>query len=186
MLGKVFWHAARETERGRLRWDMVVLDRRGTGHGRRFHGVREVFLRLVSEGPLAGDMRLMQALLADPERCSICIVTLPEEMPANEAIELDRALRQRQFPAGPLFLNAAFESRFSPQEVASVTRGGPLLTAAGEAADNHESRAALCRHYEGVLRDTVPRRLVKVPFLFERNFGAQAIDKVSHAIEGAL
>jgi len=27
---------------------------------------------------------------------------------------------------------------------------------------------------------------VKVPFLFERNFGAQAIDKVSHAIEGAL
>jgi Anion-transporting ATPase len=186
MLGKVFWHAARETERGRLRWDMVVLDAPATGHGLTFLSVPEVFLRLVSEGPLARDMRMMQALLADPERCSICIVTLPEEMPANEAIELDRALRQRQFPAGPLFLNAAFESRFSPQEVASVTRGGPLLTAAGEAADNHESRAALSRHYEGVLRDTVPRDLVKVPFLFERSFGAHAIEKVSHAIEGAL
>jgi len=107
-------------------------------------------------------------------------------MPANEAIELDRALRQHHFPAGPLFLNAAFESHFSPQEVASVTRGGPLLTAAGEAADNHESRAALCRHYEGVLLDTVPRRLVKVPFLFERSFGPHAIEKVSRVIEGAL
>jgi len=186
MLGKVFWHAARETERGRPRWDMVVLDAPATGHGLTFLSVPEVFLRLVSEGPLARDMRLMQALLADPERCSICIVTLPEEMPANEAIELDRALRERQFPAGPLFLNAVFESRFSPQEVASVTRGGPLLTAAGEAADNHESRAALCRHYEGVLRDTVPRLLVKVPFLFERSFGPHAIEKVSRVIEGAL
>src|SRR6266446_4148389 len=137
MLGKVFWHAARETERGRLRWDMVLLDAPATGHGLTFLSVPEVFLRLVSEGPLARDMQMMQALLADPERCSICVVTLPEEMPANEA------------------------------------------------ADNHESRAALCRHYEGVLRDTVPRNLVKVPFLFERSFGALAIEKVSRSIESA-
>src|SRR5207302_1879208 len=73
MLGKVFWHAARETERGRPRWDMVVLDAPATGHGLTFLSVPEVFLRLVSEGPLARDMRLMQALLADRERCSICI-----------------------------------------------------------------------------------------------------------------
>jgi anion-transporting ArsA/GET3 family ATPase len=186
MLGKVFWHASREMERGRLRWDMVVLDAPATGHGLTFLSVPEVFLRLVSEGPLARDMRLMQSVLADPAKCSICVVTLPEEMPANEAIDLDRALRQRQFPAGPLFLNGAFSSRFSAQEVASVTRSGPMLTAAGEAADNHESRAALSGHYEAVLRKAVPRELVKVPFLFERSFGAQAIEKVSRAIEGAL
>ena len=186
MLGKVWWHASQETERGRLRWDMVVLDAPATGHGLTFLTVPEVFLRLVSEGPLARDMRSMQSLLADPAKCSICVVALPEEMPANEAVELDRALRQHEFPAGPLFLNAAFASRFSAQEVASVTRGGPLLTAAGEAADNHESRAALCRQYEAFLRDTVPRELVKVPFLFERSFGAQAIEKVARSIGEAL
>ncbi|TMA19894.1 MAG: ArsA family ATPase [Deltaproteobacteria bacterium] len=186
MLGKVWWHASQEMERGRLRWDMVVLDAPATGHGLTFLTVPEVFLRLVSEGPLARDMRSMQSLLADPAKCSICVVTLPEEMPANEAVELDRALRQHEFPAGPLFLNAAFASRFSAQEVASVTRGGPLLTAAGEAADNHESRAALCRQYEAFLRDTVPRELVKVPFLFERSFGAQAIEKVARSIGEAL
>src|SRR5438067_13680357 len=186
MLGKVWWHATQETERGRPRWDLVVLDAPATGHGLTFLTVPEVFLRLVSEGPLARDMRSMQSLLADPAKCSICVVTLPEEMPANEAVELDRALRQHEFPAGPLFLNAAFASRFSAQEVASVTRGGPLLTAAGEAADNHESRAALCRQYEAFLRDTVPRELVKVPFLFERSFGAQAIEKVARSIGEAL
>jgi hypothetical protein len=186
MLGKVFWHAARETERGRLRWDLVVLDAPATGHGLTFLTVPEVFLQLVSEGPLARDMRNMQELLGDPGRCSTCIVTLPEEMPANEAIDLDRALRGHRFPAGPLFLNEAFASRFSEPEVSAVTRGGPLLTAAGEAADNHESRASLSRHYEGVLREAVARELVTVPFLFERTFGAQAIDKVSRAIEGVL
>jgi anion-transporting ArsA/GET3 family ATPase len=165
---------------------MVVLDAPATGHGLTFLSVPEVFLRLVSEGPLARDMRMMQALLADPVKCSVCIVTLPEEMPANEAVDLDRALRQQQFPVGPLFLNSAFSSRFAPAELVSVSRGGPLLTAAGEAADNHEARASLSQHYEGFLREAIQREMVKIPFLFERNFGAQAIEKVAQAIEGVL
>ena len=186
MLGKVWWHAAHETERGRLRWDLVILDAPATGHGLTFLTVPEVFLRLVQDGPLARDMRGMQSLLADPAKCSTCIVTLPEEMPANEAVELDAALRKHGLPIGPLLLNSFFASRFSPPELAQVTRGGPMLAAAGEAADNHESRAALSAHYEGVLRAAVPRPLVTVPFLFERSFNVHAIEKVAQALEGVL
>jgi anion-transporting ArsA/GET3 family ATPase len=186
MLGKVWWHASQEMERGKLRWDLVVLDAPATGHGLTFLSVPSVFLKLVQDGPLARDMRGMQSLLADAQRCSVCIVTLPEEMPANEAVELDRALRARNFPQGPLFLNGFFASRFSPQEIAQSTRGGPLLAAAGEAADNHEARAALSTQYDQVLREALGRPLVRVPFLFERSFGAQAIEKVAHAVEAAL
>jgi len=186
MLGKVWWHAAHDMERGRLRWDLVILDAPATGHGLTFLTVPEVFLRLVQDGPLARDMRGMQSLLADPQKCSVCIVTLLEEMPANEAIELDRALQKHGFPVGPLFLNCHFSSRFTPQELAQVTRGGPLLAAAGEAADNHESRAALSTHYQGVLRDTVRRKLVPVPFLFERSFGPQVIEKIAGTIGSVL
>jgi hypothetical protein len=183
MLGKVWWHAARDMERGHPRWDLVILDAPATGHGLTFLTVPEVFLGLVDEGPLARDMRGMQSLLADPRQCAVCIATLPEEMPANEAIELDRELRKHRFPEGPLFLNGCFESRFTPAEVAAVTRGGPLLAASGEAADNHESRAQLSAHYEKVLREAVPRALVKVPFLFERgSFGPGAVEKVAAAI----
>src|SRR5437763_5176260 len=113
MLGKVWWHAAHDMDRGRARWDLVVLDAPATGHGLTFLTVPEVFLRLVQDGPLARDMRGMQSLLADPAQCGVCIVTLPEEMPANEAIELDGALRKHGFPAGPLFLNGSFTSRFT-------------------------------------------------------------------------
>src|SRR5260221_8825272 len=33
MLGKVWWHAAHDKERGRLRWDLVILDAPATGAG---------------------------------------------------------------------------------------------------------------------------------------------------------
>ena len=36
MLGKVAWHAGREMEHGRPRWDLVVLDAPATGHGLTF------------------------------------------------------------------------------------------------------------------------------------------------------
>jgi hypothetical protein len=32
----------------------------------------------------------------------------------------------------------------------------------------------------------VPRKLVPVPFFFDRSFGMQSIEKVASAIEGAL
>jgi anion-transporting ArsA/GET3 family ATPase len=186
MLGKVWWHATHDLDRGRPRWDLVVLDAPATGHGLTFLSVPSVFLRLVQDGPLARDMRGMQSLLGDPQRCSVCIVTLPEEMPANEAVELDRALRGSGFPTGPLFLNGHFASRFSEQEVAQVTRGGPALAAAGEAADNHESRAQLSAHYEQFLRAETPRPLVRVPVLFDRQFNVQSVEKVAAAIGDVL
>ena len=186
LLGKVWWHAAREMERGRPRWDLVVLDAPATGHGLTLLTVPDVFLSIVSEGPLARDMRDMQSLLKDPARCRTCVVTLPEEMPANEAIELHRALGQHGLPQGPLFLNGVFEPRFTPQERTQVARGGPLLAAAADAAESHEARADLSVRYRELLRKEVQLPLVPVPYLFDRSFGPQAIEKVAHAIEEAL
>jgi anion-transporting ArsA/GET3 family ATPase len=186
MLGKVWWHAARETQRGRPRWDLVVLDAPATGHGLTLLTVPEVFLSIVNEGPLARDMRDMQALLQDPQRACTCIVTLPEEMPVNEAIELHRALEQHRLPQGALFLNGVFAPRFSPQERTQVARGGPRLAAAAEAAEQHEARADLSQRYEGVLRDQIRLPLVSVPYVFDRTFGVGAMEKIAAAAEAAL
>ncbi|GAC1540307.1 MAG: hypothetical protein NVS2B9_07390 [Myxococcales bacterium] len=186
MLGKVFWHATKELERGRPRWDLVILDAPATGHGLTLLAVPEVFLRLVSEGPFARDMREMQALLEDPRLSATCIVTLPEEMPANEAVELHAGLRAHRLPQGALFLNGAFAPRFTAEERQLVARGGPLLAAAAEAADAHEARAGLTAHYEALLRAEVPLPLFRVPQIFDRQFGVAAVEQVARAIEGAL
>jgi anion-transporting ArsA/GET3 family ATPase len=186
MLGKVWWHAAREEDRGRPRWDMVILDAPATGHGLTLLTVPEVFLQLVSEGPLARDMRDMQQLLTDPLRSATCIISLPEEMPANEAIELSRALTQHGLPLGPLFLNSVFARRFTPDERVAVARGGPALAAAGEAAEAHEARADLSAQYEKLLRAEVKADLVAIPHFFERSFGVPALERFAKAIEGVL
>ena len=185
MLGKVFWHATKDLERGRPRWDLVILDAPATGHGLTLLTVPEVFLRLVDAGPLARDMREMQALLGDPLRTASCIVTLPEEMPANEAIELHRGLASHGLPQGVVFLNGVFETRFAPDERQLVARGGPLLAAAAEAADAHEARAALASHYAKMLRAEIALPLLEVPYIFD-GVGVPGLEPLARAIEGAL
>lgn len=186
LLGKVFWHATKDLDRGRPRWDLVILDAPATGHGLTLLTVPEVFLRLVSEGPLARDMREMRDLLADPQRTATCIVTLPEEMPANEAAFLHRGLLEHGLPQGALFLNGLFAPRFTAEEVQLVARGGPRLAAAADAADAHESRAELGVRYLRQLQEEVALPLFGVPQIFERQWGPHALEPIVRAIEGAL
>jgi anion-transporting ArsA/GET3 family ATPase len=186
MLGKVCWHAAKEEVRGRPRWDLVILDAPATGHGLTLLTVPEVFLSLLAEGPMAADMKWMLALLADPERTAICLATLPEEMPVNEAIEMRAALGQHRLPIGPVFLNSVFARRFSEAERTAVARAGPLLAAASEALDGHEARAQLSARYRKVLRGAVPPPVVEIPHQFDRQFGIPALERISRALEPVL
>jgi anion-transporting ArsA/GET3 family ATPase len=187
MLGKVCWHAAKDVDyRGQPTWDLVILDAPATGHGLTLLTVPEVFLGLVTEGPLAADMTWMQALLRDPARTSVCVTALPEEMPVNEAIELRAALQQHRLPVGPVFLNSAFATRFTRAERSAVAMAGPLLSAAGEAADAHEARAELTFRYRAALREAVGEALVEVPHQFDRHFGAAALERIGKAIAGSL
>ena len=51
-----------------------------------------VIVDTVPEGPLTRDARTVKELLSDPERTAAVLVTLAEEMPVNEAIELEDKL----------------------------------------------------------------------------------------------
>jgi energy-coupling factor transporter ATP-binding protein EcfA2 len=94
MLGKIL-HEARSEERGRPRWDQVIVDAPSTGHAVQLLRVPGAMLGMVPPGPLRADAQWMQAWLTDPALTSTLLVTLPEEMPVTEAIELDAQLRQR-------------------------------------------------------------------------------------------
>lgn len=185
-LGKVAWHAEKDFDGTRRRWDLVILDAPATGHGLTFLTVPEVFLGLVSEGPLATDMKWMQALLQDSERTATCVVTLPEEMPVNEGVELHEALKAHKLPQGPVFLNSVFAPRFSSLELTATARGGPQLAAAADAADSHEARAEQSVRFKRVLRDRVTSPLVLIPHVFDRHFGIAALEQIGRAVEPVL
>jgi len=91
MLGKAWFHTEEE-KRGRPVWDTVVFDLPASGHSVSMLRIPWVITETVPEGPLTRDARSIKQLLTDPRRTCAIIVTLAEEMPVNEAIELEQKL----------------------------------------------------------------------------------------------
>lgn len=87
MLGKVWFHE-QELLDERPRFDVIILDAPATGHAISLLRTPSVIETTVPAGPLRQSARDIAELLTDAQRCALHIVTTPEEMPVNEAIEL--------------------------------------------------------------------------------------------------
>ena len=79
--------------RARAPWDVVVVDAPPTGQGTGLFALPTIILGAVSAGPLAKETRLLQELLQDESRTAILIVSTPEELAVNEALEQVAGLR---------------------------------------------------------------------------------------------
>jgi len=75
------------------RFDLVVVDMPASGHAVTLLKVPRSMARMVAVGELADHLRRIAALISDPRRTEVVIVTLPDEMAVNESIELWRKLR---------------------------------------------------------------------------------------------
>ncbi|MBI5510649.1 MAG: ArsA family ATPase [Deltaproteobacteria bacterium] len=90
MLGKVWFHI-QEVQDDRPRFDVVVLDAPSTGHAMSMLRAPAMVQHAIPPGPLRDITRDIIALISDPERTHLHVVTTPEEMPVTEAVELECA-----------------------------------------------------------------------------------------------
>lgn len=113
MLGKIWFHAEEQVS-GRPRFARIVVDAPSTGHGLGFLRVARVAHDATGGiGPMAEKTRAMQAVLTDPQRSALHVVTLAEEMPVNETKELVLAARSDALPPlGLCIVNALVEPLF--------------------------------------------------------------------------
>lgn len=189
MLGKIL-HEARAEERGRPRWDVVVVDAPATGHAVQLFRVPAVLMDTVPAGPLRRDAEWMRDLLRDPARTALSIVTLPEEMPVNESIELDAQVREvLGIPRGVLFVNALPEIRFSPAERERLDRLGaepPPLGPAARAAALQARRAEEAGRYARRVRSAVDLPAAVLPLLALDQWGIEAVERIAEAVEAGL
>ncbi len=185
MLGKIL-NEARAEERGRPRWDLVVVDAPATGHAVQLLRVPSALVDTVPGGPLRHDAEWMQALLVDPARTALAIVTLPEEMPVNEAIELDAQVRAvLGIARGGLFVNAMPEARFGAEEAArlAVLQGAPSpLGPAARAAELQALRAQHAARYLARARAALDLPTTVIPLLPLPAWGREAVEAVAAAI----
>lgn len=104
-LGKL-WYLETRVDGAKPRWDLLVVDAPATGHGLSFLSVPGVVTDTVRLGPLRRHTEWVQALLHDPERTRVVPVTLPEELPVKETLELREKVRGLGLALGPLIANA--------------------------------------------------------------------------------
>jgi anion-transporting ArsA/GET3 family ATPase len=126
MLGKAWWHTTERLPDGSFKYDVVLLDAPATGHGLDMLRVPQVILEVVPPGLLRRDAERAMALLQDPRTCAVVLVTLPEEMPTTETIELARALAHLGLPIGRVVVNAVLPPLFSKEERAVLEGIAPF------------------------------------------------------------
>ena len=187
MLGKILHEARAEERGGRPRWDLVVVDAPSTGHAIQLLRVPSALLDTVPPGPLQRDARWMHDLLVDPVRTAVVLVTLPEEMPVNETLELDAALRSvvGLVPAA-LFVNAVPEGRFTPAEerrLGELSGGPPPVGPAAAAARLQAIRARLAAGHVARARDGTGLPTTVLPLLGPGGWGREAVERIAAALD---
>ena len=75
--------------------DLVVLDAPATGHGVSLLAAPGLVSEAIASGPVAALTGEVAGLIADAERTAVVVVTLAEEMPVTEALELRGELAER-------------------------------------------------------------------------------------------
>jgi anion-transporting ArsA/GET3 family ATPase len=192
MLGKVWYHTT-EIEHGRPRFDLVVLDGPATGHVVTLLQIPQTILDAVPEGPLTRDARSARDLLVDGRRAAATIVTLAEDLPVNETIELAAKLRERVgLRVGPLVVNQLYPPRFiagpSAQALAALPEatGDALLDPLLFRARIAQRRRALNDRYLEKLQVALELPQIHLPYLFAPDFGAEALVDLSRRLEGQV
>src|ERR1019366_1138538 len=107
--------------------DLVLVDAPATGHAMTFLSSAGGLLDAARGGPIRSQAADVVALLSDPARCQVALVTLPEEMPVNEVIEAAYQLEDRVGIAlGPVIVNGCYpdlESLATPAAQAASDAG---------------------------------------------------------------
>ncbi|AKT36393.1 ArsA family ATPase [Chondromyces crocatus] len=180
MLGKAWFHATETLDDGSPRFDVVLLDAPATGHGMEMLRVPKIILDVAPPGVLRRDAEAAWAMFQDPRQAGVVLVTLPEEMPATETIELASAIEtDLGLPVHRLVVNGVMDPLFSEEERRALLRDEQLLdieapaTAAGTphialvAGARRAMRESVQHETMIRLRRTITLPMVVLPFLFD-------------------
>lgn len=121
VLGKAWYHATETASDGSRRFDVVLFDAPATGHGLDMLRVPKVIVEIVPPGILRRDAERAWTMFQDPAESGVVVVTLPEDMPTNETVELFDVLRgELRLPIAKLVINCVLEPLFSHAERAAL------------------------------------------------------------------
>jgi anion-transporting ArsA/GET3 family ATPase len=169
LLGKV-----KQLEQARVA-DLIVLDAPAAGHAITFLMSPRGLQDAVRMGPVRGQADEVVAMLTDPARCQVLLVTLPEETPVNEVVETAFALEDRVGIAlGPVVVNGCLPDRWCGEPGALVDAslaGAVVADDVGRALDEATGFVGARRAIQHQQVERLSRRLplpqIRLPYVPE-------------------
>lgn len=194
LLGKAFNHERERDGRGRPVWDRIILDAPATGHSVYLFQIPFVIRDAVSTGLMAREVRDMVSLLQDPQRTVLHLVTLPEEMPVNETLQLrDQLTDTMRIPLGVVIANGVFPRLYDDDERQALEALRKALPEDGDVLDRlvaagtfRIERCGLQHSYLDRLRNELKLPLLEVPYYFVPSLGRDVIEDIAERVSLAV
>lgn len=178
---------------GRPLYDLVIADLPASGHGFSHLRMPQTAVSTLKIGFVKEEADKVLRLLRDPARTAFLAVTLAEEMPVNEALEMTQLVRETlKFRVGSIFVNGIYpdllegrdeEEREKQAARMNELRGSPAVGPVVEGALAVRRRRAMQERYLGLMASSFAESLVEIPFIFTKAFGREAIEKISKILE---
>ena len=184
------WELAQQQRwdrRGRT-YDLVVVDAPSSGHGLAMLTTPRTFGEIARMGAIRRQAFRVRDLLADPELTGYVAVALPEEMPVNETLWLERRLPDAiGVDLEAIVVNGMWPERFSAGDAEALRaaldgrRDGPV-----HAALTSYERARAQRSHLRRLRRATSARVVTLPYLFESEIGLPEFETLAAGLARRL
>jgi anion-transporting ArsA/GET3 family ATPase len=193
-LGKI-WHLEQmQASPGRARWDLIVVDAPATGHGVTFLSAPRVVVSALRAGPLRRHAAQVEALIEDPVRTALLPVSLAEELPVRETVELVRnverevgigvdrvvvnAVLPRPFPEGLEDLDERLRRLPEAAPLGALPPAGVLAAC----ASHLRARWELHERWARVLAESIGRPCLRLPYLAEGVAGPASLAVLGAAL----
>ncbi|MFM7617036.1 MAG: ArsA-related P-loop ATPase [Actinomycetes bacterium] len=180
-------------------FDLVLVDAPAAGHAVSFLTSPLGLLDAVAVGPIRQQATDVVAMLSDPSRCQVLLVTAPEETPVREAAETAFALEDRVGVALlPVVVNGIYPEIGGPDDDARETTIAadaalldvPLSLAEVEdlaaATGFRRARRAVQRRQAEHLAAALPLPQLHLPFVFDADIGRVQVEALATALSVAI
>lgn len=180
-VGKV-WHLCERAKQkdGRLKYDLVILDAPSTGHGIPILKLPQTAIEAIKVGPVVSEAKKVQSFLSDREKCSLNLITIPEEMPVSETIEFyNRAREELDIGMEALFVNMVLPSFLSVN--LERVEGNSGIQRILQYFKNRKKNQDI--YIERLRREIKKLDLIEVPWVPSAGMGRTELKSISEAIK---
>jgi anion-transporting ArsA/GET3 family ATPase len=148
---------------------LAILDAPSTGPGALLLEAPRAVREAAPRGPLADGAAWIHGFLGDPARTGIALVSVPEELPVSEAIDLYQRFRAGFLPVAWLLANRTLPDPFPPLRPTCLDRLGTLPDGwpLAAAASTYRKRLALQERHLDRLRAAVDLPALPLPEVLE-------------------